>query len=117
MPSYKRLTQSTFFPKSGSRITASFHNIMWKTAMNLSFPATSICRFRKKWYEGQASKAARVVINESTAASMLDQAPSTADSAVTFTAGYIGIIEVISLSCGDVSAVLKRKNRTAPPLQ
>lgn len=84
--------------------------------MNLSFPATFICRFRKKWYEGQASKAARVVKNGSTAASMLYQAPSTADSAVTFTAGYIGTIEVISLSCGDVSAAWRKRDLTAPPL-
>ena len=39
--------------KSGCRITASFHSIMWKTAMNPSFPVNFICRCRRKWQGGQ----------------------------------------------------------------
>jgi len=82
-----------FFPKNVSRITASFHSIMWKTTMSLLFPVTFICRFKKKWYAGQASEVAMAVKNESTAASMLYRASSTAESAETFTDGCIGITE------------------------
>ena len=35
---------------------------------------------------------------------------------VTFTAGYIGTTEVISLLSGDVSAAWRKRDLTAPPL-
>ena len=39
----------------------SLHNIMWKITMTLLFHVTFICRYRRKWCEGQISEVAEEI--------------------------------------------------------
>lgn len=116
MPFYKKHIRLISFLKSESRITASFPSIMWKTAMSLSFHATFLCRFKKRWFEERIFGVARAVKREYIAVSMLYRVLFTADSAVIFTDGYIGITEDTSQLFGDASAVWRRRILNALPL-
>ena len=68
---YRKPTRWISSTKSVCRIMGSYRSIMWKTAIPLLFPVTSICRYRRKWCGGQTSTAESSGRNGSTAASML----------------------------------------------
>ncbi len=111
MPSCRKPIQWISFPRSGSRTMALYRSIMWRTAMNLSFPVTFICRCRRRWCGGQIFIAGQRGRNESIVASMLYQALFTARNAGIFTAGLLGIIEENILRSGGAAPVWSMDRR------
>ena len=86
--------------------------------MSLSFHATFLCRFKKRWFEEQIFEAAKAVKSESIAASMLYQVLFTAVIAAIFTDEYTGITEVTSLFVWRCVSRLEEKGSecTAPTI-
>ena len=86
--------------------------------MSLSFRATFLCRFKKRWFEEQIFEAAKAVKSESIAASMLYQVLFTAVIAAIFTDEYTGITEVTSLFVWRCVSCLEEKGSecTAPTI-
>lgn len=91
MPFYRKLIRWISLIKSGCRIMESYRSIMWKTAIPLLSPATSICRCRGKWCGGQTSTVGRNGRSGFTAVSTLCPVLYIVQNAAIFIAGLHGI--------------------------
>lgn len=91
MRSCRKPVQWITLRKSGCRITALFHSIMWRTVMSRLSSVTFICRCRRRWCGGRTCTVRKNERSRVTAASTLCPALFTARNMGGFTVESHGI--------------------------